>query len=105
MTATRPGTEATQGWVPRGGCPFQGGTSYPAPGTHDTTPLGAHAGRHMPIRPGVPVTAMVGRDVQLARVSAPMLARVLTYTTARKARLILGGRRSSKHVQVTEFDP
>src|SRR6201996_8234047 len=106
MTATRPGTEATQGWVPRGGCPFQGGTSYPAQVTHDTTPpLDALAGRRMPVRPGVPVTAMVGRDVQLARVSAPMLARVLAHTTARKARLIVGGRQNSKHVQVTEFDP
>ena len=92
MTATRPGTEATQGWVPRGGCPFQGGMSNPEPATQDAnTPLGEVAGRSAPARAGAPVTTMMGRDVQLARVSAPMLAKVLAYTTARKARLRLGG--------------
>ena len=106
MTATRPGTEATQGWVPRGGCPFQGGMSYPEPATQDaSTPLGEVAGRSAPARAGAPVTTMMGRDVQLARVSAPMLAKVLAHTTARKARLRLGGSHGSKYVQLTDFDP
>lgn len=102
MTATRPGTEATPGWVPRGGCPFQGGTSYPAPATQDVAaPLDELVGSRVPARTG----AAVGRDVQLARVSAPMLAKVLAQTTARKARLRMGGGGAPRHVQVTEFDP
>jgi cytochrome P450 len=45
------------------------------------------------------------RDVQLARARAPMLAKVLALTAARKARSRLVGNHDPKHVQITDFDP
>jgi cytochrome P450 len=45
------------------------------------------------------------RDAQLARVSAPMVAKVLALTTARKARMRLAGAQVHRHVQITDFDP
>jgi beta-dihydromenaquinone-9 omega-hydroxylase len=48
---------------------------------------------------------MVRRDAQLAWARAPMLAKVLSLTAARKARSRRGGRHDPKHVQITDFDP
>lgn len=45
------------------------------------------------------------RDAQLARVSAPMVAKVLALTTAKKARTRLAGANVHRHVQITDFDP
>ncbi|XBL81509.1 cytochrome P450 [Mycobacterium shigaense] len=51
-----------------------------------------------------PATTMK-RDAQLARVSAPMVAKVLALTTAKKARTKLAGAHADRHVQLTAFDP
>jgi beta-dihydromenaquinone-9 omega-hydroxylase len=51
------------------------------------------------------LTATMRRDAQLARVSAPMLAKVLALTAAKKVRSRLAGSRVPAHVQITEFDP
>ena len=59
----------------------------------------------MPARVGFPVTATMLHDAQLARACAPMLAKVLALTAARKAQSRLAGGRRSKHVQITDFDP
>jgi cytochrome P450 len=45
------------------------------------------------------------RDAQLARASAPMVAKVLALTTAKKARSRLVGSNAHRHIQVTDFDP
>jgi cytochrome P450 len=45
------------------------------------------------------------RDAELARASAPMVARVLALTTAKKARSRLVGSNAHRHVQLTDFDP
>lgn len=46
MTATLSGAEAAaRGWVPRGGCPFERGTTYSARATQDATaPIGLRVG-------------------------------------------------------------
>jgi beta-dihydromenaquinone-9 omega-hydroxylase len=103
MTATLAGAEAAEGWEPRGGCPFERGTSYSAPATHALT--GELASRRMPARLGFPVTATIRRDAQLVRACAPMLAKVLALTAARKVRSRLVGSHGPKHVQITDFDP
>lgn len=106
MTATQSGAEAAQGWLPRGGCPFEHGTSYSAQATQDATALtGKLASRRMPARLGFPGTATMRRDAQLARASAPMVAKVLALTAAGKARSRLIGSNDPKHVQITDFDP
>ena len=106
MTATLSGADAAQGRVSRGGCPFERGTSNSAPATQDATALtGELASRRMPARLGFAVTTTMRRDAQLARACAPMLAKVLALTAARKARSRLVGGRDSKHVQITDFDP
>jgi beta-dihydromenaquinone-9 omega-hydroxylase len=104
--ATLSGAEAAQGWVPRGGCPFEHGTSYPAPATRDATAsVGKLASRRMPARVGFPLMATMRRDARLARARAPMLAEVLALTAAGKARSRLVGNPDPKHVQITDFDP
>jgi beta-dihydromenaquinone-9 omega-hydroxylase len=45
------------------------------------------------------------RDAQLARASAPMVAKVLALTTAKKARSRLVGSNAHRHIQITDFDP
>ncbi len=106
MTATLPGAEAAQGQVPRGGCPFEHGTSYSAPATQDASVLiGRLASRRMPARVGFHLMATMRRDARLAWARAPMLAEVLTLTAAGKARSRLVRGRASKHVQITDFDP
>jgi cytochrome P450 len=106
MMGTRSGGEAAQGWVPQGGCPFERGSSYSAPATQDATSLiGKLASRRMPARLGVPLTAMMRRDAELARESAPMVARVLALSTAKKARSRLVGSHALNRVQITDFDP
>jgi cytochrome P450 len=45
------------------------------------------------------------RDAQLARASAPMVAKVLALTTAKKARSRLVGSNAHQHIQITDFDP
>lgn len=45
------------------------------------------------------------RDAALARASAPMVAKVLALTTAKKARSRLVGGQVLKNVQLTDFDP
>ncbi|WP_420715811.1 cytochrome P450 [Mycobacterium sp. 663a-19] len=52
-----------------------------------------------------PVTATLRRDAQLARACAPMAAKVLALTAARKAQSRLAGGRAPKHVEITDFDP
>lgn len=59
----------------------------------------------MSARRGVPVTVTIRRDAQLARACAPMVAKVLALTAARKARSRLVGSHDPKHVQITDFDP
>lgn len=104
--ATLSSAEAAQSQVPRDGCPFERGASYSAPATQDATALvGKLVSRRMPARVGVSVTAPMRRDVQLARACAPMLAKVLALTAARKAQSRLVGGRGSMHVQTTDFDP
>ena len=44
------------------------------------------------------------RDAQLARASAPMVAKVLALTTAKKARSRLVGSNAHRHIQITDFD-
>jgi len=106
MTATQSGAEAAQGWLPRSGCPFEHATSYSAPATQDVTALtGKLASRRMPARLGFPLTATMRRDAQLARASAPMMAKVLALTAVGKARSRLVGSNDPKHVQITDFDP
>lgn len=105
MTATVPGVQTAQGQVPRDGCPFEHG-SYSAPATQDAIALaGRLASRPLPARFGFSMTATMRRDAQLVRACAPMLARVLALTAARKAQSRLVGGRESKHVQITNFDP
>jgi cytochrome P450 len=104
--ATPPAAEAAQGSVPRGGCPFQGGTSYSAPNTEDATALiGELASRRMPDGLGFPVAATMRRDVRLARARVPMLAEVLARTATQKSLSRLVGNHAPKHVQITDFDP
>ena len=106
MAATFPGAEGARGWVARGGCPFEGGTSYSPSATQDGTALNAElASRHVPASRGFRATAMMRRDAQLARASAPMLAKVFALTSARKARSRLVASHDPKHVQITDFDP
>jgi beta-dihydromenaquinone-9 omega-hydroxylase len=106
MTATQSGAEAAQGWVPRGGCPFERGTSYPAPATQDATALiGKLASRRMSSRAGFPVIATMRRDARIARMYGPLLAKALALNVARKARSRLVGNHDPKHVQITDFDP
>lgn len=62
--------------------------------------MGKAAVRRAPHR-----TTTMRRDAQLARASAPMVARVLALTTAKMARSRLVGNHRSKHVQLTDFDP
>jgi cytochrome P450 len=45
------------------------------------------------------------RDAELARASAPMVAKVLALTTAKKARSRLVGSNAHRHIQITDFDP
>ena len=45
------------------------------------------------------------RDAQLARASAPMVAKVLALTTAKKARSRLVGSNAHRHIEITDFDP
>ncbi|MFY9768171.1 MAG: cytochrome P450, partial [Mycobacterium sp.] len=106
MTATLPGAEAAQGWVPGGRCPFERGTSYSAPATQDATALiGKLASRRMPARLGLRVTATMKRDARIARMYGPLLAKALALKVARKARSRLVGYHDPKHVQITDFDP
>jgi cytochrome P450 len=105
MTATLPGAEAAEGQVPRGGCPFEHGTSYSAPATQDaTTLIGTLASRRMPARLGFPVTGAMMRDARIPRMYGPLLAKSLALNAARKARSRLAGNHAN-HVQVTDFDP
>ncbi|CCK62662.1 cytochrome P450 [Mycobacterium canetti] len=85
MTATRHGAELAPDWAPRARCPFDRATS----------PRGV----------GLPATATLRRDVGLARMYGPMLAKTLALTVARTARSRLVRRHDSKHVQTTDFDP
>ncbi|QZA16854.1 cytochrome P450 [Mycobacterium malmoense] len=59
----------------------------------------------MPARLDFPVTATMRRDTQLVRACAPMLAKVLALTAARKVRSKLIDNHDPKHVQITDFDP
>lgn len=106
MTATLSGAEAARGSVPPGGCPFERATLNSAPATQEATALiDKLASRRVPARLGVPVTAGMRRDTQIARMYGPLLAKALALKVARKARSRLVGYPDSKHVQITDFDP
>src|ERR1700753_3020421 len=82
MTATRSSATAQVG-VP--GCPYRATTSF------STATFGT--------------ATTMRRDAALARASAPMVAKVLPLTTAKKARSRLARAQALKNVQVTDFDP
>ncbi len=106
MSATVPSAEIAQGRVPRGGCPFQHGTSSSAPAMQEPTALiGELASRRMPARLGFPVGTTMRRDAGIVRMYGPVLAKALARNVSGRARARLVGRRAPKHVQITDFDP
>ncbi|CCC42922.1 cytochrome P450 [Mycobacterium canetti] len=104
MTATRSSAEHPSAEVAQGGCPFDRGVR-PALALKGAAKPGESVRWRASSRVSLPVSATLRRDVQLARLYAPMLAKTLALTLARKARSKLVVEHDPKHVAITDFDP